>query len=142
MTFPTGNMGMYILLCPETFQCKKTAKNGKNRIFGDLGNYFCDCAHIICVRGLIFLLHLQIRWINLHSKGQPPSTFLTGATALQRQGTKKITKMAGKNPFFEVAQNRLELLQTIKLTIIPPILVVIACSQLALAPKQSFFGLI
>ena len=30
------------------------SKNSNKSIFGDLGNYFSNCAHIICVRELIF----------------------------------------------------------------------------------------
>ena len=132
-------MGKYVQRRPETFMWQKTAKNAKKRLFGDLQKYFCYCTHCTCVRELIFLPHLEIYETKLRSKGQHQSLLQTTSRACQRQGTKKITKTAGKNPFFDVEQNPLDTRCTIRLSKFPPILAIIASSQRAQEPKNLFF---
>ena len=87
------------------FSVKKQLKTAEKRIFGDLRNYFCYCAPTLCVRVLIFLPLSKVSWLNLHFKGQPPSTFLTGGRALQRQGTKNSQKWPGKIHFWGSAKS-------------------------------------
>ena len=125
------NMAAYILFCQETSMWQKRAKNAKKRNFIGLPKFFCYCNHILCARELIFLPHLKIYYIKLQSKGQLHSMLQTIFRTNQRLDVKKITKMARKNPSFDLEQNPLEAKCTIRFSKIPPSFVVRYFSQLA-----------
>ena len=120
---------MYILLCPEAFQCRKTAKNAflvTNETILKL------CSHFLRARD------------NFHA------TFISQLTepTLQRRRskhfsnqwecyskTRKNHKKGWENLFFEVEQNSLEARYLVRLTKIPPNLRVDSLHQ----PQNSLF---
>ena len=79
------------------------------RIFRGLAWFGGCCAHIFCVRELIFLPHSGICQRNVQSNGRLFSMFLWRFGGVWGSGSEGITESAIGRPFFDIEEGPLEL---------------------------------